>query len=251
MDRHDHRRSPVVWITGASSGIGAALVETVPFDDPEVVGISRRGSAARRDVCVDLSDRSCWAAVAQEFATVLDAHPVDHAYLLHFAGEGHPHGFVRSVDADRLQTAALLNGVAGQVVGQAFVQACTARGVPATLVLCLSPAMFQPFPGGAHYGAAKAGLRHWASSVAAEEPPDAVRVLSVVPFGVDTPMLQDVLSLDAEDVPFAAALRDEFDQRAMASPESVAREIWAALSRRHPTGHELLVGAVPSALRES
>ena len=35
----------VVWISGASSGIGAALAASVPYPDARVIGISRRRGA--------------------------------------------------------------------------------------------------------------------------------------------------------------------------------------------------------------
>lgn len=37
----------LVWISGASARIGAALAATVPFPGTRVIDISRRGGAAR------------------------------------------------------------------------------------------------------------------------------------------------------------------------------------------------------------
>lgn len=49
----------LVWISGASSGIGQALTETVPWDDARVIGISwTRPNSAIEHLKTDLADPS-------------------------------------------------------------------------------------------------------------------------------------------------------------------------------------------------
>jgi benzil reductase ((S)-benzoin forming) len=54
-------RRALVWISGASAGLGAALAATIPFEDVEMVDLSRRGGAPGAvHVAVDLADPASW-----------------------------------------------------------------------------------------------------------------------------------------------------------------------------------------------
>ena len=84
--------SIVVWISGASSGIGAALAASVPYEGARVIGISRRPPAVGEHVEADLSDPASWPRVAQHFADVLARADVGSAVFLHMAGIASPVG---------------------------------------------------------------------------------------------------------------------------------------------------------------
>ena len=62
----------LVWISGASSGIGAALVATVPFEDARVIGISRGEPSGAEHLEADLADPASWSTVAESFRRELD-----------------------------------------------------------------------------------------------------------------------------------------------------------------------------------
>lgn len=186
-----------IWISGASSGIGAALVASVPDADARVIGISRRPSAAVEHLAADLADPADWQRVRDSFAAVLDSGPA-RATFLHFSGNGSPHGPAAGADPAEYERSVLLNGASGQVLGQAFLRACAERGVPCRIVLCSSPAALEPLYGMSHYNSAKVGYDRWAACLRLEvEPADAV-VFTVVPFSVDTPMLREVMELPPE-----------------------------------------------------
>ncbi len=54
----------IVWISGPSSGIGKALVETVPFDDARMIDISRGERPSRAEhLAADLADPPSWEMV--------------------------------------------------------------------------------------------------------------------------------------------------------------------------------------------
>ncbi|MGH9269281.1 MAG: SDR family NAD(P)-dependent oxidoreductase, partial [Acidimicrobiales bacterium] len=57
----------LIWISGASSGIGEALASTAPWEPARIVGISRRPSPAPEDLLVDLADPASWPRVARSF----------------------------------------------------------------------------------------------------------------------------------------------------------------------------------------
>ena len=114
----------VVWISGASSGIGAALAASVPYPDARVIGMNRRRGAHGEHLGADLSNPAAWPDVAAHFTDVLGRGDVASAVFLHFAGVAPPVGPVAGADAGEYTAAVLLNAASGQVLGQAFLQAC-------------------------------------------------------------------------------------------------------------------------------
>lgn len=234
--------SALVWITGSSSGIGAALVEQVPYADARVIGIARRPHPGAEHLAADLSDPDSWAAVESHIAETLETVRPEAAIFMHFAGTVEGDGPIVDVDPDAYRKAVLLNAASGQVLGRAFLSAVHAAGGAATLVVASSPAGSNPSPGMSHYCAAKAGLEMWTRAVASEVGDD-VSVFSVVPYAVDTPMLRTTASRADEDVAIARHLRAAVNAGRLATATSVADEIWTAVENPPAPGAQLAVGA--------
>ena len=53
----------IVWITGATSGIGEALARTCPWPDTELISVSRREHPDLETVRFDLTDLESWPRV--------------------------------------------------------------------------------------------------------------------------------------------------------------------------------------------
>lgn len=238
----------VIWITGASSGIGAALARTAP-PDARVIGVSRRPSAAGESVLADLADPLAWTELCRHISEVLDVERPDHAMLLHFAGAASPMGPATAADDDAYRDAVLLNAAAGQVLGTRFLTACKQTDVPATVVMCSSPAATTPRVGMTHYSAGKAALELWTRATALEQAllirPAAV--FCVVPYGVDTPMVRAAMEQPPEDLPLGEIFRSAAAEGRLADPIATAHEIWELIERRVTPGAAIAVGAVPSA----
>jgi benzil reductase ((S)-benzoin forming) len=232
----------IFWISGASSGIGAALAASVPDPDARLVSISRRPPAVGDHLPADLSDPAGWQAVRVGFEATLAAGDITQATFMHFAGEGRPHGRASDADSDAYTASVLLNAGAGLVLGQAFLSLCRAHRVGATLVVCSSPGALEMHRGMAHYGAAKAALLHWTGTVRQEEP-DSV-VLAVIPWAVDTPMLRDAAEQPAATNPMSGHLREDLARGEFATPEQASAEIWQAILAGAPQS-PLHVGRVP------
>jgi benzil reductase ((S)-benzoin forming) len=233
-----------VWITGSSSGIGAALMRNLPVDDAVVFGIARRASGAR-DLRLDLARPTAWRWVAHHFEAVLEE-GAEHAVLLHLAGTGEPYGRAAEAPLTDYLDAVLTNGAAGLVLGKALLSAAARAGADATVVLCSSPAAAEPMPGMSAYAAGKAAMEYWVRAVAAE---GVGRVLGVVPFAVDTPMMRQAMQQPDEVNPVAGVLRAAAANDALATPEGVAAEIWRFVLGDTPSGSIVAVGAVRSDLR--
>ena len=236
-----------VWITGASSGIGAGLIERAP-EGSRLIGVSRRPSASPEHLAADLSDPAGWDALTEQFESVLDAEPPQHAMLLHFSGAIGPVGPIADADPAAYRSCVLLNAAAGQVIGGAFIAACTRREIPATVVMCGAPGGQEPVLGLTAYGSGKAALGQWTRGAALDQQGAAVpiRIFSVIPWGVDTEMVREAMEAPSEVLPLGDFFRTAAAEGKLASADSVAREIWdLILSGEVAAGQAIDVGAVP------
>ena len=231
-----------IWVTGASSGIGAALVASAP-GEARVIGVSRRPSEAPEHLAADLSDPARWGLVEESFDEVLATGPA-RATLLHFAGVGAPHGPAAAADPEEYRRGVLLNGASGQVLGQYFLRACARHRIPCRIVLCSSPAALGALYGMSHYNAAKTGYDRWAECLRLEVDPAEATVFTVVPWSVDTPMLRGVMELPPEVDPIGAQLRELDERGLLATPEGAAAEVWELLERGG-VDRPAFIGAVP------
>ncbi len=231
-----------VWITGASSGIGAALAGGAP-PDARVIGVARRPPPRGEHLPADLADPAAWATVGAHVDAVLRERPA-RATLLHFAGALGPVGPAGAAEPGDYVRSVLLNAACGQVLGAMFLDACRRVEVPATIVMCSSPAATAPRAGAAQYCAGKAALEQWTRAVALEQS-EAV-VFSVVPYGVDTPMVRAAMATPADELPLGELFRAAAAADRLARPQDVAREIWALVAAPPPAGSAVPVGAVPT-----
>jgi NAD(P)-dependent dehydrogenase (short-subunit alcohol dehydrogenase family) len=240
---------PVIWISGASSGIGAALARSAP-PGSRVIGISRRPSARGESHIADLSQPESWSVVGRHIEGVLEQDRPEQAMLLHFAGVATPLGPAVAAGSDAYRDAVLVNSAAGQVLGKLFLAACHRLQIRPTVVMCSSPAAATARAGMAHYSAGKAALEQWARAAALEQAsvsrPGAV--FSVVPYGVDTPLLRQTMEAPAEDVPLGELFRAAAAEGRLADPDATAREIWQLVAQPAEPGSAVPVGAVPSAV---
>jgi benzil reductase ((S)-benzoin forming) len=160
-------------------------------------------------------------------------------------------GPATTADPGEYRSAVLLNSAAGQVLGAAFVGACDRHGVGATVVMCSSPAAVHPRSGMTHYAAGKAALEHWTRALALEQEAAArpARVFSVVPYGVDTPMVRAAMQEPVETLPLGQYFRDAAAAGRLTDPVTTAREIWALIAGGVEQGAAVPVGAVPEGVR--
>lgn len=223
-----------VWITGASAGLGAALVETLPFPDAHVVDVSRSGGTPGTEhLPADLADPAAWAAVGAHLNAQIGEFTGQRLVLVHNAGLLEPIGFAGEVDAAAYRRLVLLDSAAPQVLGNAFLTAIAAAGFSgrADLVMITSGAARSVYPGWSAYGAGKAAVDQWVRIVGAEQAHrgSGVRVVSVAPGVVDTGMQELVRDTDAVDFPAVGKFRDLAAAGDLVAPVDAARRIWALL----------------------
>ena len=224
----------LVWISGASGGLGAALARTVPFPDAHVVDLSRSGGTPRTEhVPVDLADPAAWTAVAAHFAARLSGFTGRRAVFVHNAATLAPIGFAGEVDTAAYRDNVLLNSAAPQVLGHAFLAAVRAAGFAghADLVQLTSGAARSAYPGWSGYGAGKAAVDQWVRTVGEEQRlrGAGVRVVAVVPGVVATRMQEDIRASDPANFPRVERFRQLHASGQLRAPDDAARSLWALL----------------------
>ncbi|AZI59076.1 SDR family NAD(P)-dependent oxidoreductase [Nakamurella antarctica] len=178
-----------VWVTGASSGIGAALANELT-DRGALVAISARRtteleavSAGRMAVVpVDVSDT---AAVAQAAVKVREALGGIDLVILNA-------GTWQQMKLDTLDAAAFARHLDVNVMGTVNTLAAVMPEMLAarsgTVAIVASVSGFRGLPGGMAYAASKAALINLAETVRAEAIGRRVRVVTINPGFVRTPM---------------------------------------------------------------
>jgi benzil reductase ((S)-benzoin forming) len=232
--------STAVWITGASGGIGAALVRTCPFDAADVVDVSRSGgTAGTTHVAADLADPSSWAVVTGQLQDRLAERRPDRLVFIHNAATLDPMAPAGQQDAEACTRAALLNSAAPQVLGNGVLAAVEAARAAhsgptdVTLVQLSSGAATTPYAGWSTYCAGKAAVEMWVRTVGQEQAdrPDPVKVLAIAPGVVRTSMQAAIREQDAADFPAVERFRDLHEKGALAEPEDAARAMWTLITR--------------------
>jgi benzil reductase ((S)-benzoin forming) len=230
--------SSLIWISGASGGIGQALARTVPWDDARVIGISRTPAPGMEHVRADLADPSSWPGVQQSFDRELAGFDGRRVVYIHAAGTLDPIGFAGEVPTGAYATNVVLNSASPQVLGHMFL--ASVRNVAANrhLVILTSGAARSVYPGWSSYGAAKAAVDQWVRDVGAEQAlrGGGVQVLSIAPGTVDTGMQEQLRATSEDDFPSRQKFVDLHAGGKLADPDEVARDMWSVLDRGFDNG---------------
>jgi len=228
----------LVFVTGGSSGIGRAMIDTLPFPDARVLNFARRSAPGSEHVAVDLADPAQWQRVAAVFESALRDFEGDRVVFVHAAGTLTPIRFAGEGDAADYQRNVLLNSAAPQVLGDAFLRALRATQAPADLLFIGSGASKSVYEGWSGYCAGKAAVDHWTRTVGAEQARRGARrrILCVAPGVVATPMQAAIRETPPRDFPDVERFVALHQDGALREPIAVARELWAILDRDLPNG---------------
>ncbi len=227
----------LVWISGASGGIGRALAANVPWDAARLIGVSRGRPAQGEHLEADLADPRSWDLVGRSFEKELAGFSGRRVVFVHAAGTLEPIGFAGEVDGDAYARNVILNSAAAQVLGHRFLAAARTIDARRNLVMLTSGAASSVYAGWASYGAAKAAVDQWVRAVGAEQDlRGGVEVIAVAPGTVDTGMQELLRQTEERDFPRRQKFLDLHQAGELADPDQVAREIWALLERDRKNG---------------
>lgn len=224
MRRDADRRPRRIFITGASSGIGAALARHYARGDV------RLGLVGRRREALEALAAECGGEAQVFVADVADASAMHRAAAQFVAAGGLPDIVIASAgvsvgtltehaeDADAFARVMHTNVLGMVHTFQPFVAPMRAAGA-GTLVGIASVAGVRGLPGAGAYSASKAAVRRYLESLRVELHGSGVRVVTISPGYIDTPMT----AINPYPMPFLMP--------AAAAAERMARAIDAG--RRH------------------
>jgi benzil reductase ((S)-benzoin forming) len=244
----------LIWISGASAGIGAALAVSTPYADARVIDLSRRGGVVEH-FAADLADPADWVRVEEHFAAELAGFDGERVIFVHNAGTVVPIGPAATVDAAAYAQAVLLNSAAPQVLGRAFLRATAGLHCERQLVMLSSGAATKAYPGWSAYNAGKAAVEHWVRTVGLEEAAleqesagavKGCRVIAVAPGVVDTAMQDEIRAVDEQAFPAVERFRELKRSGGLSTPEQAAAGLWAVIQARYPTGSVLDLRDLPA-----
>jgi short-subunit dehydrogenase len=212
----------VAVVTGASSGIGAAIARALAADGWHVVLLARRQDRLQAlagevngeyEVC-DIASRDEVERVA---ASVLQRHPQIHL-LVNNAGIPARSSFTR-IDADRLEEVMRTNYFGGVWILRAFLPGLEAAG-RSDVVNIVSVAGTVAFAPAGPYAASKHAQLAFSRATTGELRQRGIHVHTVNPGFVET-----------EGFPQATKLRSAFFRRLVIEPDQVAQHVLKAIKR--------------------
>jgi NAD(P)-dependent dehydrogenase (short-subunit alcohol dehydrogenase family) len=187
-----------VFITGASSGLGAAMAAEYARQGATLGLLARRGEALQaliaslpsperhRAYVADVTDHAAVRRAAEEFLAYAGGCDVV------IANAGISHGTITELPEDLpvFESIIATNVTATVATFSPFVAPMRAQGTPARLVGISSVAGVRGLPGGGGYSASKAAVKIYCESLRVELRSSNIRVVTIAPGYVDTPMTQ-------------------------------------------------------------
>ena len=213
---------PVAVVTGTSSGIGAAITDTLLENGWVVCGMSRR--AATRDSAdyshymTDLTDTK---QIELTVATIRERHHSGGIQaLINNAGIGHfaPH---EELSVTQLEELTKVNLLAPLTLAKLLLR--DLKQSKGSIINISSFSAHESSSFGAAYAATKAGLRHFGNSLFEESRKSGLKVVTISPDITRTPFY-DSLSFAPED-----------DENAAITPQCLAQMVIDVLNQRAGT----------------
>ncbi len=228
--------STIVWITGATSGIGEALVRTCPWPNTKIISVSRREHPDLESVYFEMTDMDSWYKVGEHLTERLATFRGERAVFIHnallypggryYQGEGPLEVHQRDI---------IGNGVAPIILGDLFLRAAQPAvdaGVDCGLVQISSASARIAYPGLAIYCASKAAMEQWVRSVRAEREDRGKGpwVGAIRPGFVDTPSARRDAELDDDVYPGVPGIKEAVRTgKGMLGADEAALNIWNAI----------------------
>lgn len=221
-------------VTGADSGIGAGVARELAAhgaavaidhvgDDAaarRIAGEIEAGGGRAMTVAMDVTDE---AAVTAGFARVR-AQLGGLDLLVNNAGVESPYDLV-DMPLDAFRQVLDVNLVGTFLCSREAARAMLADGVPGTIVNITSVHEQIPWKQFSHYCASKAGQKLFGQSIARELAPHAIRVVSVAPGAIATPINEEVIA----DPQARAEVEEEIPLGRWGEVSDVARAVaWVA-----------------------
>lgn len=224
----DSQPNKIAYITGASSGIGEALVHLLREEGYFVVGISRSKMDAKPGyihLSVDLSD-------IQQINAFRFNHQAEEMLLVNNAGSIGDILPVGKNTQKKLAEVAILNILAPEILMNTFIQQFQGKIKKGHLLNISSGAGKYPVDSWAPYCASKAALDLFSETVQQEFNTRNNQnwfCHSIAPGVVDTPMQKVIRSADPDEFQALQKFLDLKENEALSSPRTVAQKLYRVI----------------------
>jgi NADP-dependent 3-hydroxy acid dehydrogenase YdfG len=224
----------IVWITGATSGIGEALARTCPWEDTEIISVSRRKHPDFDTIPFDLTDMGSWRSVGERVGERLATFTGERALFIHNALLFWGRAYVGEGNYDDHLTEIIANVAAPLAIGDQFIRAAqpaVEAGVDVGLIQISSASARVVYPGLSIYGAAKASMEQWTKGVRRERADRGKGpwVCAIRPGFVDTPAARREAELPVDTHPGIAGIAEAVRTGNMLTAEQSASYIWGSI----------------------
>lgn len=203
MDQNCTSSDRLALVTGASSGIGLAICNMLVGEGYVVNGIGRHFD---KDICYCFNTIECDVTDTDKLMKIVSGFD-NTCILVNCAGVGF-YGLHENIDVDDLKTMVRTNLEAPMILSSHFLPVFKKRGY-GTIINISSVTAFKTNTYGAAYGALKAGLSSFSSSIFEESRKNGVKVIEICPDMTDTNLYRNadfkadedpLCHLDPEDV---------------------------------------------------
>jgi NAD(P)-dependent dehydrogenase (short-subunit alcohol dehydrogenase family) len=229
--------SQIALVTGAGRGIGRACAEGLATAGARVVAVSRSeddlASVAEHEsgrietICADVTDNEFIEQIAGMKGLSI---------LVNNAGGNRPQAFV-DVDSDSLDFMIELNVRAAFKVAQASAKAMLAHGIEGSIVNMSSQMGHIGSPNRTVYCMTKHAIEGLTKAMAVELAPNGIRVNSVAPTFVETPLTKPML----DDPEFREFVFGMIPLQKLATYDDIVNAVLYLVSAGMVTGHSLRV----------
>lgn len=232
----------IIWICGATQGIGLELARLQPYPGARIINVSRRRHPDYETVIMDTSDPATWPALRSHFEKELAAFKGRRAIFFNSGYLQEAIGLIGSYDSDVYARGAISNAAAPMAMGEAFIRNVR-PGYESGMVMMSSGAGVALLEGLSSYCAGRGAVEHWAQVAARERQSLGLGpwVVAVRPGGTNTAGAQHGATLDPKRYPRADAIKRNLHNRL--KPDAAARHIWDQLPP--PPGISLISFAPP------
>ncbi|MDF2669929.1 MAG: short-chain dehydrogenase/reductase [Paenibacillus sp.] len=247
----------LVIVTGASQGLGEAIVRSLLGQaHTRIAAISRTENQALLEEAVadsagsnskldwykcNLVHTELLEPLMDRIFETINITEYDAVYLINNAGIVQPIAPAERCSAEETARNVQLNLIAPMVLTSAFIRHTSACQGDKAVLNISSGAGRSPYEGWSSYCSSKAGLDMFTRCVGAEQKNESypVRVLSIAPGVVDTPMQKVIRDTDPEDFVHLGRFLELNETGQLVSPDDAASKLLQAL-----TNTELAAGSI-------
>lgn len=224
-------------VTGASKGLGAAIVQQLAAEDTTLITVSRRGldeaqklSAIEKmakiiDVVADLSQESHLSQVAETIMSYVQAQEATQIVLINNAGGVEPIAPFYKAEDELIMANIHLNVTAPMILSRHFGKAFKHVNCDRRIITVSSGAGKSPYFGWTSYCASKAAVDMMTRVIGLEEGDDGILAVSFGPGIMDTDMQSVIRSSSEEDFKDLERFKKFKENGNLLTPEVVAGAI--------------------------